>query len=76
MTQVAVRLPASLVREVDDVAERLRSSRSDVIRIAVEQYLYRLASERDAAAYELTPLTDAELALVDDARGWIRTPRW
>jgi predicted transcriptional regulator len=76
MTQVAVRLPESLVREVDDVAGRLHSSRSDVIRRALEQYLYRLACERDAAVYEMKPLSDAELALADATDGWSQTPQW
>ena len=76
MTQVAVRLPESLVREVDDVAERLQSSRSDLIRKALEQYLYRLACEHDATVYERTPLTEAELTLADDPDGWSPTPQW
>lgn len=76
MPQVAVRLPESLVREVDDAAERLHASRSDLIRRALEQYLYRLACERDAALYELTPMTDAELALADNPDGWSPTPQW
>lgn len=76
MTQVAVRLPERLVREVDDVAQRLQSSRSELIRTALEQYLYRLACEHDAAVYERTPLTEAELALADDPEGWSPTPQW
>jgi len=76
MTQVAVRLPESLISEVDDVVARLHLTRSDVIRRALEQYLYRLACERDAAIYELSPLTDAELALADDPEGWTPTPQW
>ena len=76
MTQVAVRLPESLVREVDDVAERLQTSRSNLIRKALEQYLYRLACEHDAAVYERTPLTEAELTLADDPDGWSPTPQW
>ena len=76
MTQIAVRLPETLVREIDEVAERLRSSRSDLIRIAVEKYLYRLACERDGSAYARTPLTDGELALADDPGGWSPTPQW
>jgi metal-responsive CopG/Arc/MetJ family transcriptional regulator len=36
-TQVVVRMPDRLVREVDAVAEKLDRRRSEVIRIAVEQ---------------------------------------
>ena len=76
MTQLTVRLPETLVREVDDVAERLHASRSDLIRKALEQYLHRLASEGDAAVYARSPLTEAELALADDPLGWNPTPQW
>lgn len=76
MGQVALRLPDQLIEEVDDVAARMQSTRSDVIRRALEQFLYRLACERDAAIYERQPLTDAELALADDPDGWSTTPSW
>lgn len=70
--QVAVRLPAEQLARID----RLGRSRSDVIRRALETYLYRLECERDARAYEEQPLTDAELSLADDPRGWKPTPAW
>lgn len=76
MSQVAVRLPDNLIRAVDDAAERLHSTRSELIRRALELYVYRLASERDAAVYDQLPLTDAELALADDSEGWSATPQW
>ncbi|MBV8529120.1 MAG: ribbon-helix-helix protein, CopG family [Candidatus Dormibacteraeota bacterium] len=76
MAQVAVRLPDPLIVEVDHVASRIRSTRSDVIRRAVELYVHRLACERDAAIYERQPLTEAELAVADDPGGWSTTPSW
>jgi Arc/MetJ-type ribon-helix-helix transcriptional regulator len=76
MTQVAVRLPDRLVHEIDDAAERMHATRSDLIRRAVEQYVYRLACERDAVVYERQPLTDSELALADDPDGWSTTAAW
>lgn len=76
MAQVAVRLPERLVDEIDQAAARSQSTRSDVIRDALEQYLYRLACERDAAMYAQQPLTDSELSLADDPDGWSPTPAW
>ncbi|MFN2581199.1 MAG: ribbon-helix-helix domain-containing protein [Candidatus Dormibacteria bacterium] len=76
MAQVALRLPDRLMDEVDSVAAARNATRSDVIRAALEQYLYRLACERDAAIYEGQPLTDKELALADDPDGWSITPQW
>ncbi len=51
MGQVSARLPDELVRGIDDAAKRLKRSRADVIRQAVEYYLddvedLRLAVER------------------------------
>ena len=74
--QVAVRLPAEQIRAIDDLVERGHGSRSEVIRRAVELYLYRLACERDAQRYAELPLTDIELSLADDDRGWSATPAW
>lgn len=76
MSQIAVRLPDNLIRAVDDVARRLHSTRSELIRRAVELHLYRLASEHDAAVYKHLPLTDMELALANDPDGWSATPQW
>jgi Arc/MetJ-type ribon-helix-helix transcriptional regulator len=75
-TQVAVRLAAEQVKAIDDLVERGHGSRSEVIRRALELYLYRLACERDAQRYAELPLTDAELLLADDERGWSATPAW
>ena len=76
MSQVAVRLPDELIRAIDDAAGRLHSTRSELIRRALELYVYRLASEHDAAVYNRLPLTDVELALADDSEGWTATPEW
>jgi Arc/MetJ-type ribon-helix-helix transcriptional regulator len=75
-TQVAVRLPDDQIKRIDRLVGALHASRSDVIRRAVELYLYRLACEHDARAYERQPLTDAELALADDPDAWRGTPSW
>jgi Arc/MetJ-type ribon-helix-helix transcriptional regulator len=75
-TQVAVRLPVEQVKAIDELVGRGHESRSNVIRRAVELYLYRLACERDAQQYAQSPLSDAELALSDDGRAWSTTPTW
>lgn len=72
--QVAVRLPDDQVQAIDALVPGTHPSRSDVIRRAIDLYLYRLACERDAAIYETSPLDDRELALADDA--WKSTPAW
>ena len=74
--QVAVRLPEEQVQAIDALVEHGHRSRSEVIRRALDLYLYRLACERDAQRYAELPLTDAELALADDERGWSATPAW
>lgn len=74
--QVAVRLPAEQVERIDQIVGALHSSRSGVIRRALELYLYRLECERDACAYEQHGLTDVELALADDPEAWKGTPAW
>jgi Arc/MetJ-type ribon-helix-helix transcriptional regulator len=74
--QVAVRLEADQVDRVDRLVRALRTSRSDVIRRALELYLYRLECEHDARVYELEPLTSSELALADEEQAWKGTPTW
>ncbi|MDP9120373.1 MAG: ribbon-helix-helix protein, CopG family [Acidobacteriota bacterium] len=39
VTQVTARLPESLIEEMDRAAKRLRRTRADVIRQAIEYYL-------------------------------------
>jgi len=51
MAQVSARLPDELVKGIDEAAKRLKRSRADVIRQALEYYLddvedLRLAVER------------------------------
>jgi Arc/MetJ-type ribon-helix-helix transcriptional regulator len=75
-TQVAVRLPREQVKRVDRLVRTLHTTRSEVIRRALELYLYRLACEHDAREYERVPLTEAELAVSDDPDAWKGTPAW
>jgi Arc/MetJ-type ribon-helix-helix transcriptional regulator len=75
-TQIAVRLPNELVRQLDALVGAGHQTRSDAVRRAIELYLYRLACERDARRYEELPLSDAELSLADDPAAWSETPAW
>ena len=74
--QIAVRLPSDLVESIDRLATATDASRSDVVRHAIEAYVYRKACEADASRYEAAPLSDAELTLADDPSGWSPTPAW
>lgn len=75
-TQIALRLPDDLLQALDELVPASHGSRSEVVRRAIELYVYRMRCERDAAAYDALPLTDAELALAAPADGWTATPRW
>jgi Arc/MetJ-type ribon-helix-helix transcriptional regulator len=75
-TQIAVRLPEELVARLDSLIPGVHETRSDAVRRSIELYLYRLACERDAERYERHPLSDDEMALVDDEHGWSGTPSW
>ncbi len=75
-TQIAVRLPDELVAGLDALVPLTQQTRSSLVRAAIESYVSRLLNERDAAIYERQPLTDAELALSDDASSWEVTPQW
>jgi transposase len=39
MTQITARLPDKLVHEIDEAARRLKRSRAEVVRLAIEYYL-------------------------------------
>jgi metal-responsive CopG/Arc/MetJ family transcriptional regulator len=75
-TQIAVRLPEELLDQLDALVPSAHASRSEAIRCAIEEYLYRQACERDARLYESVPLSEAELALADDPEAWSGTPPW
>lgn len=75
-SQIAVRLPDDQLAALDALVPKRHGTRSEAVRRAVELYIYRVACEQDAAAYDATPLTDIELALTDDAEAWAGTPAW
>ncbi len=75
-TQVAVRLPTKQLEAIDRLVPKIRGSRSELIRRAIERYLYRLECEHEAAVYEELPLTDEELAFSRDPENWKSLPPW
>jgi Arc/MetJ-type ribon-helix-helix transcriptional regulator len=75
-TQVAVRLANSQVERVDRLVGTIHGSRSDVIRRALDLYLYRLDCERDARRYDESPLSDQELGFADDPKALASMPEW
>jgi metal-responsive CopG/Arc/MetJ family transcriptional regulator len=75
-TQLAIRLPDDLIRQLDELVPETHSTRSEAVRCAIEVYLYRLACERDAEIYARLPLTEDELAIADDAEVWSSAPPW
>lgn len=50
-SQLTVRLPEDLDREVTDAAERLQLKRSDIVRLALVQYLREPRGQEDLAPY-------------------------
>ncbi|MBA2317936.1 MAG: ribbon-helix-helix protein, CopG family [Euzebyales bacterium] len=74
--QLAVRVPNELVEALDRLVPERHATRAEAVRAAVEDYLYRVACERDAQRYAEQPLTDNELALTDDPDAWSATPSW
>ncbi len=74
--QLAVRVPGDLLDALDQLIPQRHASRAEAVRTAVEDYLYRVACERDAMRYAAQPLTDDELALADDPAAWSATPPW
>lgn len=74
--QMAVRVPAEMLEQLDELVPGTHPSRSDAVRRAIEVYLYRLACERDASRYEELPLSASELALADETDSWAGTPEW
>ena len=60
MNQITVRLPEDLASELDAMATRLKRSRADIVRHAVERYLDDL-DDLEAAAERLRGPNDPAL---------------
>lgn len=75
MTILSFRIGDAEAAHLQAWSKRLGFDRSEVIREAVRTYLNRLASEHDAAAWEVSPLDDSELA-VGEAADWAPAEDW
>lgn len=67
MTMLSFRVDEAQAQEASTWARRLGIERSELLREALTRQLVRLASERDARAWEETPLTESEQALSSSA---------
>lgn len=76
MVTVRLQLSAEQLKALDELIPKVHGSRSQLVRRALDLYLYRLECERDARIYEAMPLTDEELALADDPERWSAIPKW
>ena len=63
MTMLSFRVDDALAAEAKRWADVLGVDRSELLRDALHAHLVRLASERDADAWEEQPLSDAEAAI-------------
>lgn len=50
-SQLTIRLPEDLDQEINDAAKRLRLKRSDIVRLALEQYLREPHVQEEQAPY-------------------------
>jgi antitoxin MazE2 len=67
MTMLSFRVDEAAARQVQEWADRLGIDRSELLRDALRRQLNRLASESDAATWQLRPLDEGERALSDIA---------
>jgi predicted transcriptional regulator len=67
MTMLSFRVDATMAAAAQRWAERLGVDRSELLRMALEHHLNRLASEDDVATWERQPLDHSEQALAEIA---------
>lgn len=75
MTMLSFRVDGDLASRADDWAEQLGVDRSELLRAALHDHLARLGAERDAAAWQATPLTPAEASL-EEVSDWGPAEDW
>ena len=75
-SQLAVRLDEGLLAAIDRLIPGMHASRSELIRRAIELYVYRIECEREAEIYREQPLSDVEMSIGDDLRNWESAPTW
>ncbi len=75
-TQLAIRIADDQLAQIDAMVPSVHESRTELIRRAIELYLYRMACERDARIYEELPLTDTETSQFETPTNWEAAPAW
>lgn len=75
MTMLSFRVDDDMAARASEWADELGLDRSELLREAVRTHLARLAAERDAAAWEATPLSGAEMAL-QEVSDWGPSEDW
>ncbi len=75
MTMLSFRVEEAMADQAQAWATRLGVDRSELLRAALRRHLLRLASEVDAATWERSPLTTAELSLAEIA-DWGPAEEW
>jgi antitoxin MazE2 len=75
MTMLSFRVPDDEAAEVQRWAEALGVDRSEILRDALRRHLVVLSGERDADAWNRTPLSDGEQALAEIA-DWGPSEDW
>lgn len=75
MTMLSFRVSAADAARAQQWADRLGLARSELLRRALDAHLARVSAGDDAAAWEKTPLAEAEAALAEiaewgPAEGW------
>jgi predicted transcriptional regulator len=63
MTMLSFRVDASVAKQAEKWAKRLKIDRSELLREALRSHLLRLASEVDAERWEEMPLDSGEQSL-------------
>lgn len=51
-TQLTVRLPEDLSKDISNMAKRLRLKRSDIVRMALERFVKEAEGEKEQRPYE------------------------
>ncbi len=74
-TQLAIRVSDEQMAAIDRLVPEVHGTRTELIRRAVELYLYRLECERDSQRYAELPLTADELS-ISSAVNWASAPAW
>lgn len=75
MTMLSFRVDEGEATQAQAWAERLGMARSELLREALHRHLLRLASEQDAASWQVHPLTDAEQSL-NEVEAWGPAEDW